>query len=129
MERFTYRDLPEKIDFVLVTHNHHDHFCLESLLRIPHKVESLVVLRSFGLFYGDVSLRLLAKNCGFKHVIELDTMDSISVPDGEIVDIPFMGEHADLPMARWHMWFEPGPNKCSSLQIQTAWTSGCIDIS
>lgn len=97
MNRLTYKDLPEKIDFVLVTHNHHDHFCLETLLRLRHRLECLIVPRSSGIFYGDLSLGLLAKQIGFKQVIELDALDSIELPEGEIIAIPFMGEHADLP--------------------------------
>ncbi|HEX7956740.1 MAG TPA: condensation domain-containing protein, partial [Pyrinomonadaceae bacterium] len=33
---------------------------------------------------------------GFKHVVELDTMESIRLPDGEIIGVPFLGEHGDL---------------------------------
>lgn len=95
-ERFTYRDLPEKIDYVLVTHNHHDHFCVESLLRLRHKVGCLVVPRAAGYVYGDMSLKLMAKKIGFKNVVEIDALDSIKLPGGEIVGVPFMGEHADL---------------------------------
>jgi hypothetical protein len=96
VERFTYKDLPEKLDYVLITHNHHDHFCLESLLRLRHKIDCLVVPRSFGILYGDLSLKLLAKKVGFKNVVELETLESIKLSDGEIIAIPFMGEHADL---------------------------------
>jgi L-ascorbate metabolism protein UlaG (beta-lactamase superfamily) len=97
VERYTYQDLPEKIDYVLITHNHHDHFCLETLLRLRHKIGCLVVPRSTGFFYGDVSLKLLAQQVGFGNVVELDAMESVPLPDGEIVAVPFLGEHADLP--------------------------------
>jgi L-ascorbate metabolism protein UlaG (beta-lactamase superfamily) len=97
VERYTYRDLPEKIDYVLITHNHHDHFCLETLLRLRHKIGCLVVPRSTGFFYGDLSLKLLAQQVGFPNVIELDALESVPLPDGEIVAVPFLGEHADLP--------------------------------
>ena len=100
IDRLTYDDLPEKIDYVLITHIHHDHFCLETLLRLRHKIGCLVVPRSSGFFYGDLSLKLLAQKIGFKNVVELDCMQSIALPDGEIVAIPFMGEHADLPHSK-----------------------------
>jgi L-ascorbate metabolism protein UlaG (beta-lactamase superfamily) len=100
IDRLTYDDLPERIDYVLITHNHHDHFCLETLLRLRHKIGCLVVPRSSGFFYGDLSLKLLAQKVGFKNVVELDSMQSIPLPDGEIVAIPFMGEHADLPHSK-----------------------------
>lgn len=96
-ERFSYADLPTRIDYVLITHAHHDHFCLESLLRLRHKIDCLVVPRSNGTFYGDLSLKLLAHAVGFGRVVELDALQSITLPDGEIIAIPFLGEHADLP--------------------------------
>ena len=95
--RHSYDDLPERIDYVLITHNHHDHFCPETLLRLRHKVGCLVVPRASGFFYGDLSLKLLARAVGFRQVVELDALETIPLPDGEIVAVPFMGEHADLP--------------------------------
>jgi hypothetical protein len=95
--RYSYEDLPGHIDYVLITHNHQDHFALETLLRLRHKIGCLVVPRSTGFFYGDLSLKLQSQTIGFKHVVELETMESIPLPDGEIVSVPFMGEHADLP--------------------------------
>jgi len=100
IERLTYDDLPEQIDYVLITHGHHDHFCLETLLRLRHKIGCLVVPRSSGFFYGDVSLKLLAQKAGFRNVVELDCLESIQLPEGEIVAIPFLGEHADLPHSK-----------------------------
>lgn len=95
--RHSYEDLPGRIDYALITHNHHDHFCLETLLRLRHKIGCLVVPRASGFFYGDLSLKLLARAVGFRQVVELDVLESIPLPDGEIVAVPFMGEHADLP--------------------------------
>jgi hypothetical protein len=96
VERFSYQDLPEKIDFAINTHAHHDHFVPETLLRLRHKIECLVVPQTFNLLYADTSLRLMAKKLGFKHVVELGTLESVTFPDGEIVAVPFFGEHADL---------------------------------
>lgn len=100
LERFTYEDLPERIDYVLITHNHHDHFCLETLLRLRRRIGCLVVPKSSGVFYGDMSLKLLAQKVGFKNVVELESLGSIPLPGGEIVAIPFLGEHADLPHSK-----------------------------
>jgi L-ascorbate metabolism protein UlaG (beta-lactamase superfamily) len=95
-ERFTFRDLPARIDYALVTHNHCDHFVLETLLRLRHRIDCLVVPRTYGVLYGDVSLKLLARKLGFKNVLELDTFEAIALPDGEITAVPFLGEHGDL---------------------------------
>lgn len=96
IERLSYRDLPRSIDYVVVTHNHADHFVLESLLRLRHRIKCLVVPKSYGLLHGDISLKLLAQKLRFKQVLELDALDSITFPGGEIVSIPFFGEHGDL---------------------------------
>ena len=96
VERFTYRDLPRRIDYALVTHNHCDHFVLETLLRLRHRIACLVVPRSYGILHGDVSLKTLCRKLGFKHVVEVDACDTLPLPEGEIVAIPFFGEHGDL---------------------------------
>jgi hypothetical protein len=38
LSRLSYQDLPEKIDYALVTHNHQDHFALETLLRLRDRI-------------------------------------------------------------------------------------------
>jgi hypothetical protein len=55
-----------------------------------------VVPRATGVFWGDISLKTLAHKLGFEHVVELDALESIPLPGGEIIGVPFMGEHADL---------------------------------
>ena len=122
VDRLTYADLPEKIDYVVVTHNHHDHFCMETLLRLRHKLECLVVPRSFGMFYGDLSLKLLARKIGFKSVVEMDTLERIPLPGGEIIAVPFMGEHADLPHGKTAYVIRAGHKK-----ILIAADSNCLD--
>ncbi|HEY0386433.1 MAG TPA: MBL fold metallo-hydrolase, partial [Pyrinomonadaceae bacterium] len=96
LARYSYRDLPEKIDYALVTHSHQDHFALETLLRLRQRIGCLVVPKSYGLLCGDISLKLMARKMNFRQVMELDTLESISLPEGEIVGVPFMGEHGDL---------------------------------
>jgi L-ascorbate metabolism protein UlaG (beta-lactamase superfamily) len=96
LDRFSYGDLPEELDYALVTHNHQDHNSLETLLRLRHRIKCLVVPRSFGILYGDISLKALAHRIGFKNVIELDALENLRLPDGEIIAVPFMGEHSDL---------------------------------
>lgn len=99
LPRYTYCDLPEHIDYVVVTHNHQDHILLETLLRIRHKVGMIVVPRSGNGALQDPSVRLALTNIGFTQVVELSELESIKTPAGEIVGLPFLGEHADLNVA------------------------------
>ncbi|MGA9994263.1 MAG: MBL fold metallo-hydrolase [Pyrinomonadaceae bacterium] len=96
IERFTYSDLPETIDYVVLTHTHQDHVMFESLLRLRHKIKNLVVPKSGGGDRMDPSLKLIMQNAGFKNVMDLEEMESIRIPNGEILGLPFLGEHADL---------------------------------
>lgn len=96
LERFTFDDLPEHIDWVLVTHNHQDHFLLETLLQLRHRIGTVVVPRGGSGALQDPSLRLALRAIGFPNVVELDVLDSLPIPGGEIVGLPFLGEHADL---------------------------------
>jgi L-ascorbate metabolism protein UlaG (beta-lactamase superfamily) len=94
--RFTYADLPETIDYVLITHSHQDHCMLETLLQLRHQVSSVIVPKNNSGALTDPSLKLVLQNIGFRSVIEIDEIESIKVDGGEIISLPFLGEHADL---------------------------------
>jgi L-ascorbate metabolism protein UlaG (beta-lactamase superfamily) len=94
--RYTYMDLPDTIDYVLLTHNHQDHVMFETLLQIRHKVKTVIVPRNRKGALEDPSLKLILNKIGFKDVIEIDNLESIDIPDGEIMGTPFLGEHSDL---------------------------------
>ncbi len=96
MPRLTFKDLPDEIDYVLITHNHQDHILLETVLQLRHKVKHFVVPRNGGGALQDPSLRLMMNACGFNNVIELDELDDLEIPNGKITGLPFFGEHADL---------------------------------
>jgi L-ascorbate metabolism protein UlaG (beta-lactamase superfamily) len=96
VSRYTYEDLPETIDYVLITHNHQDHILFETLLQLRHRIRNIVVPRNSGGALQDPSLRLLLKQCGFRNVIEVSEMEEIPFPRGSITAIPFFGEHGDL---------------------------------
>lgn len=95
VSRYTYQDLPEQIDYVLITHNHQDHVLFETLLQLRHRVRNIVVPRGGGTLQ-DPSLRQLLEQIGFRHVIELSPMEELSFENGSIVAVPFFGEHCDL---------------------------------
>jgi hypothetical protein len=94
--RYTYANLPDTIDYVLITHNHQDHLMIETLLQLRHKVRHIVVPKNNGGALVDPSLKLVLQNIGFDQVIEIDEMETIEVADGSIMGLPFLGEHADL---------------------------------
>jgi L-ascorbate metabolism protein UlaG (beta-lactamase superfamily) len=121
-EHLSYKDLPERIDFALITHGHHDHFVVETLLRLRQRIECLVVPRTSGMFYADTSLKQAALQLGFKNVVEMDALDSLKLPGGEIIGAPFFGEHADLAHGKIGYVVRAGHQ-----QILFAADSNCLD--
>jgi L-ascorbate metabolism protein UlaG (beta-lactamase superfamily) len=93
--RYTYDDLPDRIDVCLITHGHQDHIVLESLLQLRGRIGTVVVPRSSGGNLADPSLALYLSALGM-HVTEVDIFDEVPFPGGELVATPFLGEHADL---------------------------------
>lgn len=104
ISRYTYEDLPEVIDYVLITHNHQDHILFETLLQLRHRIRNIVVPRNGGGALQDPSLRLLLKQCGFKNVLELPEMEEVPFDRGSIMAIPFLGEHGDLNVQTKAAW-------------------------
>ncbi|HEU4533361.1 MAG TPA: MBL fold metallo-hydrolase [Polyangiaceae bacterium] len=93
--RFSYRDLPETIDYVVITHGHADHLMLETLLQLRARIGTVIVPRAGGGL-ADPSLKLMLEHCGFRSVRELDELETVAVEGGAITGLPFFGEHADL---------------------------------
>lgn len=96
ISRYTYEDLPETIDCVLITHNHQDHLLFETMLQLRSRIQSIVVPRNGGGALQDPSMKLILKNCGFKNVVEMEEMETLEFGPLEVTAIPFLGEHGDL---------------------------------
>jgi L-ascorbate metabolism protein UlaG (beta-lactamase superfamily) len=96
IDRFSFRDLPESIDYVLLTHSHQDHILFEALLQLRYKIKTIVTPRCNGGFLQDPSLKLILDKAGFESVIELDELSRLKIPGGFITGLPFLGEHCDL---------------------------------
>jgi L-ascorbate metabolism protein UlaG (beta-lactamase superfamily) len=94
--RATFTALPARIDHVVLTHAHQDHVVLESLLPLRHRIGTVVVPRSSGGLLEDPSLKLALESVGFERVVELDELESLPIEGGELVGLPFLGEHGDL---------------------------------
>ena len=94
--RYTYRDLPDQIDYVLITHCHTDHILFETMLQLRHKIKNIIIPKGGDGALQDPSLKLILKNIGFKNVYELDELGSIATDRISLLGIPFLGEHCDL---------------------------------
>jgi L-ascorbate metabolism protein UlaG (beta-lactamase superfamily) len=89
-------DLPDSIDYLLITHNHQDHVLFETLLPLRHKVKKIVVPATNSGKLEDPDLELMFKNIGFSQVVSIGEMDTLTFADASITSLPFTGEHSDL---------------------------------
>ncbi len=96
IRRYTYDDLPDKIDYVLISHQHQDHVLFETLLQIRQKVGLFVVPKNRSGSLQDPSLKMILEQIGCRNVIEISELEEIPIPEGSITAVPFFGEHADL---------------------------------
>lgn len=96
IERYSFDDLPDHIDFVIITHNHQDHFMFETLLQLRHKIGHIIFPANQKGALVDPSIRLILENIGFSSLIELTEMQVLPIENGKIVALPFFGEHSDL---------------------------------
>jgi L-ascorbate metabolism protein UlaG (beta-lactamase superfamily) len=94
--RFSEMHLPDKVDYVLITHNHQDHVMFETLLALRHKVGTFIVPRANKGLIQDPSLKLTLQDLGFTNVLELDELETIVHGDLQVTGLPFIGEHSDL---------------------------------
>jgi L-ascorbate metabolism protein UlaG (beta-lactamase superfamily) len=99
ISRYTYADLPDRIDYVVITHNHQDHILFETLLQIRHKVQEILVPRGGSGAIQDPSIKLALEYGGFRNVHELGELETRAIERGSITGIPFLGEHSDLAVS------------------------------
>lgn len=95
-QRFSHADIPETIDYFVISHNHQDHVLFETMLELRHRIKNVIVPRSRADSLIDPSLKHLLEMVGFESVRELGEMESIPVDGGSITAVPFLGEHGDL---------------------------------
>jgi L-ascorbate metabolism protein UlaG (beta-lactamase superfamily) len=94
--RYAYADLPETIDYVVITHNHQDHCMFETLLQLRHKLKHILVPKNNGGWLADPSMKFVLQHLGFNNIREIDETEVVHIPGGRITGLPFFGEHADL---------------------------------
>jgi L-ascorbate metabolism protein UlaG (beta-lactamase superfamily) len=103
LKRFTLSDLPERIDYVVLTHNHADHVLIETLLALRCRIDTVIVPLCGG-GVADPSLKLMLESIGFKKVLELDSLASVASGALTITALPFLGEHGDLDIRSKAAW-------------------------
>ena len=96
VDHFSDINLPETIDYALITHNHQDHILFETLLPLRHKIKKIIVPGTNSGKLEDPDLRLMFKNIGFDRVHSIAEMESIQFEDITVTGLPFTGEHSDL---------------------------------
>lgn len=100
----SFSELPEKIDYICLTHTHMDHVCVETLLQLRHKTGQILVPKNGGGSIVDPSIKLMLQKIGFD-VREFEDMETLDCADGRIRAIPFLGEHADLHIRSKTAWY------------------------
>jgi L-ascorbate metabolism protein UlaG (beta-lactamase superfamily) len=100
--RFTFYDLPEQIDYVILSHGHQDHCNAETLLQLRHRIKRVIVPNNNKGSITDPSMMLALREIGFDTVITVNAFDRIVVPDGVLTSLPFAGEHVDLDIYSRH---------------------------
>lgn len=110
--RYTFSDLPERIDFVIFSHSHQDHFCVELLLQLRHRIGRIIVPTNNEGDISDPSMRQMLNNMGFANVLTFEKFEEHRDENVRIVSLPFPGEHCDLDIHSKHsVYLEFGGRK------------------
>ena len=100
--RYTFCDLPDWLDYVVLSHNHQDHCAPEMLIPLRHRVGEIIVPGNNRGCLADPSMKLALRKLGFEKISILDPFESIRLQDGHLVSLPFPGEHVDLDIYSRH---------------------------
>lgn len=100
--KFCFDDLPDFIDYVVISHAHQDHFVAETLLQLRSRIGTVIVPTNDRGNLADPSMRLMLKQLGFARVRSMEPFESQTIPGGEILSLPFVGEHGGLDIASKH---------------------------
>lgn len=95
-ERFTIKDLPARIDYVVLTHCHQDHYSPEMLLQIRPRIGKIIIPHNNRGSIADPAMRLSLAQLGFHDLLSLHYFDQVPFKGGRLLAIPFPGEHSDL---------------------------------
>lgn len=97
---FRYADLPDRLDYVVITHAHGDHLAPEYLLPLRSRTDTILVPESTPGELADPSPKLICRELGFPRVRTLAPLDTVPLPGGgEIISLPFPGEQAGLDIS------------------------------
>src|SRR5262245_18477583 len=80
----TFVDLPDQIDYLVLTHGHQDHLVPDVLLQLRGRVGRVFVPRNVASNIADPSLELMLKTLGFRQITVLDPLDSVELPGGSL---------------------------------------------
>ena len=81
-QRYTYADLPETIDYVLITHNHQDHCMFETLLQLRHRIKNIIVPKNNG-----GGLKVMGGSVGVRADVRGYTVPSVADQTLNIVEV------------------------------------------
>ncbi len=102
-ECITYNSLPPRIDCILLTHNHADHFNIETLIQLRYKTKKVAVPRNGSGSIIDPSMRHILNALAFD-VVEFDDFDQMAFGNVSVQSLPFVGEHGDLNIRSKSIW-------------------------
>lgn len=94
--RLTFVDLPDFIDYVVITHNHQDHFSLDLLVQLRRRIGCILVPGNNPGSLPDPSMKQVLRSLGFSEVRVLEPLEPVAIEAGELIGLPFFGEHAGL---------------------------------